>query len=298
MTILQHVLAGETHVTNNLDHLRRKCTDVRLKVMDQVAVAGNGHYGSAFSIVEIMVALYYDFLRVDGSDPKWSDRDRFVLSKGHACSAVYPILADLGFFDVAHLATFTRLNSILGDHPDCRKVPGFDFSSGSLGHGLSVAAGMAEALRFQKRDSRVVALIGDGEQNEGQVWEAAGYAGFRKLSNLLCICDRNEVCVDGRTEDVMGVDPMADRWRAFGWHITELDGHDLGALLEAFDQFDRRRRTGGPPTFILAHTIAGRGVDFMEGQAVWHLGYLHGPDEVEARRQITTMYDLAEQENV
>lgn len=281
----------------NIKLLQQKCTEVRLSVLDQVSVAGSGHYGPAFSATEIFVALYYGFLRVDGQRPDWPERDRFVLSKGHACSAVYPILADLGFFDREHLKTFTRLNSILGDHPDCRKVPGFDFSSGSLGHGLSVACGMAEGLRFQGHQSRVAAVIGDGEQNEGQIWEAAAYAGFRKLSNLLCICDRNGVCVDGRTEDILSVEPMADRWRAFGWHVEELDGHDLGALLDSFDRFEERRKEGGKPTFILAHTISGKGVDFIEREAVWHLGYLHGADEAEARRQINNMYAEKEKED-
>jgi transketolase len=281
----------------NIQALQQKCTEVRLSVLDQVAVAGSGHYGPAFSATEIFVALYYGFLRVDGQRPHWPERDRFVLSKGHACSGVYPILADLGFFDAEHLKTFTRLNSILGDHPDCRKVPGFDFSSGSLGHGLSVACGMAEGVRHQGFNSRVACVIGDGEQNEGQIWEAAGYAGFRKLSNLICICDRNEVCVDGRTEDIMSVEPMADRWRAFGWHVEELDGHDLGALVDAFDAFEQRRREGGKPTFIVAKTVSGKGVDFIEREAVWHLGYLHGADDVEARRQINGMYAQKQKED-
>lgn len=280
----------------DLPLLERKCIEVRLGVLDQVAVAGSGHYGPAFSATEIFVALYYAFLRLDPQRPAWPERDRFVLSKGHACSAIYPILADLGFFDRQHLATFTRLNSILGDHPDMQKVPGFDFSSGSLGHGLSVACGMAEGLRHQGLGSRVVAVIGDGEQNEGQVWEAAAYAGFRKLSNLLCICDRNGVCVDGRTEDIMSVEPMADRWRAFGWHVEDIDGHDLRVLVDRLAAFEQRRAAGGPPTFIIARTVSGRGVDFIEGDAAWHLGYLHGADEAEARRQIEAMYPAAQRE--
>lgn len=282
----------------NLNMLQEKCVEVRLSVMDQVAVAGSGHYGPSFSATEIFVGLYYAFMQVDPKKPTWPQRDRFVLSKGHACSAVYPILADLGFFDPAHLATFTRLNSILGDHPDCRKIPGFDFSSGSLGHGLSVACGMAEGVLQQGFDSRVTAVIGDGEQNEGQIWEAAGYAGYKKLSNLLCICDRNQVCVDGRTEEIMGVEPMADRWRAFGWHVEEIDGHDLGAIINQLEAFEKRRLAGGKPTFIIAHTISGKGVDFIEDQAVWHLGYLTGEDEERARSQIQDMYKKKELETV
>ncbi len=265
-------------------HARR----VRLAILDQAEVAKIGHYGPALSAVDILVALYYGLLEVDGSDPDRLDRDRFVLSKGHACSAIYPILVDKGFFDASHLETFTRLGSILGDHPDQKNIPGIDFSSGSLGHGVSIAAGMAEAGDLLDLDNRVAVVVGDGEQNEGQIWEAAGYAGHRHLSNLLVVCDRNQVCVDGRTEDVMSVEPMADRWRAFGWHTEEVDGHDLTALLAAFDRYDRRRsQPDAPPTFIVARTISGKGIDFIEDDAQWHLGYLTGADHDEAVRQIS-----------
>jgi transketolase len=271
--------------------LQDKCTEMRLTLLDEVEVAGSGHYGSCLSAIEIFVSLYYSLLDVRPDEPQWPARDRFVLSKGHACSAVYPILADLGFFPKAELATFTRLGSRLGDHPDMKKVPGFDFSSGSLGHGLSVAVGMAEAARLQGHGNRVTAMMGDGELNEGQIWEAVSYAGHRKLSNLLGIVDINTVSVDGKTETVLNFEPLDDKWRAFGWHVERLDGHDLEALLEAYRRFDERRTVAGsPPTVILADTIAGRGVSFIEGMAEWHVGYLGGVDRDRAEQDIRAMY--------
>ena len=173
--------------------LQDKAVFVRKAVMQEITVAGAGHYGSVFSAVEIFVSLYYGYLRLRPDDPRWADRDRFVLSKGHACSGVYPILADLGFFAAQELETYTRLGSRLGDHPDMRKVPGFDFSAGSLGHGLAIGLGIAEAQALRKSDSRTVVVMGDGEQNEGQIWEAGAYAGARKLANVLGIIDRNGV---------------------------------------------------------------------------------------------------------
>ena len=273
------------------EHLEERCTHVRLALLDEVEVAGSGHYGSCLSAIEILVSLYYSRLDVRPQEPHWPARDRFVLSKGHACSAVYPILADLGFFPAEELDTFTRLGSRLGDHPDMKKVPGFDFSSGSLGHGLSVAVGMAEALRLQRHGSRVVTLMGDGELNEGQIWEAAAYAGHRRLGNMLGIVDINTVSVDGKTEDVLGYEPLEDKWSAFGWHVERLDGHDLVALLDAYDRFDGRR--GDPdarPTVLLADTVAGRGISFIEGMAEWHVGYLGGSDRTRAEHDIRSMY--------
>jgi transketolase len=274
----------------HLAALAETCRDVRLAVLRQASIARIGHYGPAFSAVEILVSLYARLLRVDATQPARPDRDRLILSKGHACSALYPILVDLGFFDAAVLDTFTRLGSPLGDHPDMRKVPGIDFSSGSLGHGPSIGIGMVEGMRLQGIDGRVAVVVGDGEQNEGQIWEAAAYAGHRRLRELLVVCDRNGVMVDGRTEDILSVEPMADRWRAFGWEVAEVDGHDLAALGAAYDAFEQRRHSpDAPPTFILARTVSGNGVDFIEGDADWHLGYLAGADEDEAIRQIDAM---------
>jgi transketolase len=280
-----------TTSTMDIRQLEQKCTRIRLELIDEIEVAGSGHFGSCLSIVELVVTLYYGFLRVRPEEPRWPARDRFVLSKGHACSIVYPILADLGFFPRDWLATFTRLGSHLGDHPDLNKIPGFDFSSGSLGHGLSVAVGMAEGVRVQGHDSRVVALMGDGEMNEGQIWEAAGYAGHRRLGNLLGIVDVNRVSVDGLTSDVLDYEPLDEKWRAFGWRVERLDGHDMPALLEAYRRFDDlRREPDARPTVLIADTIVGRGIGFIEGMAEWHVGYLHGIDRERAEHDIRAMY--------
>ncbi len=273
--------------------LQSKSIEMRLRNLDEVEVAGSGHYGPSFSCMEILVSLYYSLLRVRGDEPAWPDRDRFVMSKGHACSALYPILADLGFFPETELASFTRLGSILGDHPDMRKVPGIDFSSGSLGHGLAIATGMAEGLRLAGRDARVTVLLGDGELDEGQIWEAAGYAGHRRLANLLAFVDVNRVSVDGFTQDLLAVEPIDQRFQAFGWTVERLDGHDHAALLAAYRRFDERRAADpqAAPTVIVADTVAGKGIDFIEGMAEWHVGYLGGVDRERAVASITSMFD-------
>jgi transketolase len=282
-----------TTTIESIEDLRRRCTEVRLAIMDEVEVAGSGHYGSSFSLIEILVSLYYGFLRVRPEEPGWPERDRFILSKGHGVSALYPILVGKGFFDPAHLKTFAQLGSILGDHPDVKKVPGVDFSSGSLGHGLSVGCGMAEAVRLRESGARVVVVMGDGELNEGQVWEAAAYAAHHRLSHLLGIVDRNRIQVDGPTAEILNLEPLAEKWRAFGWQVEEIDGHDLEALLAAYGRFEDRRRTNarhGEPSLIIANTTGGKGVPVIEGQAEWHIGYLEGPDREMAIREIRGMY--------
>lgn len=282
----------QTSTALSVSALEAKATQVRLDILDEVQVAGSGHYGSSLSIVEILVALYYGFLNVDPDEPELPSRDRLVLSKGHGCSALYAVLADLGFIERQELQTFTRLGSNLGDHPDVKKVRGVDFSAGSLGHGLSIGLGMAMAQRLRAIDSRVVVIHGDGEMNEGQVWEAAAYAGAHRISNLLVVIDRNQVQVDGSTEEILDFEPVSAKWAAFKWHVEQCDGHDLTALRAAYDGYDERRQSpGAPPTVLIADTTAGKGVDFIEGQAAWHVGYLHGDDNKEAIRQITAMYD-------
>jgi transketolase len=282
---------------SDMNALARKCVDTRLRALDLVEVAGSGHYGPAFSIVEILVSLYYDYLRIRPREPGWPERDRFVLSKGHAVSVLYPILADLGFIEPQVLSTFTALGSTLGDHPDMKKVPGIDFSSGSLGHGLSIGVGMAEAVRVQGYDSRVVVLVGDGELNEGQNWEAMTYAAHRRLGSLLAIVDANGVSVDGRVSEVLSMAPIPAKWEAFGWHVEEIDGHDLSELRAAFARFDERRATReAPPTVLVANTVAGRGVSFIEGMAEWHVGYFHGEDRRRAEQSIRAMHGFAGEE--
>ena len=290
---------GPPHLSPaELRRLQARCVETRLDVLELVEVAGSGHYGPAFSCVEILVALYDGYLRIDPARPDWPERDRFVLSKGHACSALYPLLADAGFFRREALGSFTRLGSPLGDHPDMKKIAGIDFSSGSLGHGLSVAVGMAEATRRTARDSRTVALLGDGELNEGQIWEAGAYAGARRLGSLLAIVDVNGVSVDGGTAEVLAMEPLEAKWHAFGWEVERLDGHDLEALRGAFSRYDDRRADGdAAPTALVADTVIGRGVPFIEGMAEWHVGYFHGVDRERAEAGIRAMYDALKDGN-
>ena len=246
---------------------------IRLETVRLTRIAGAGHYSSTFSAAELFAVLYYAHLRINPAEPDWPERDRFVLSKGHAAIGLYPVLADLGFFDAALLENYTRLGSPFGDHPDMKKIAGVDFSSGSLGHGLSVALGMALAARLQDRTYRVYCMMGDAELNEGQIWEAAMAAGHFGLSNLVGIVDRNRLGIDGDTEDILSVEPIEDRFASFGWSASRIDGHDVDAIGDALDSLSRDR-----PTLIVADTVKGRGVRMMEGSLNWHVGNLVGQD--------------------
>jgi len=267
-----------------LARLRDRALFCRRETIRLIAIAKSGHYGSVFSAAEIFAVLYYHVLRYDPQRPDWPDRDRFILSKGHAAVGLYPLLADVGFFDPALLDTYTRLGSPFGDHPDMRKIPGVDFSSGSLGHGLSVGVGMALAARVTGRNYRVYALLGDGEMDEGQVWEAAMSASHFKLGNLIAIVDRNRVSVDGDTAEVMEVEPVPDKWTAFGWRVLQVDGHDLEALLDCTAGLPAP--ASERPTVIIAHTVAGKGVSFMENRFEWHLGFLAPEDHERALAEL------------
>jgi transketolase len=264
--------------------LHDKANFSRKETIRLIAIAKSGHYGSVFSAAEILATLYYHVLRYDPRRPDWPDRDRFILSKGHAAVGLYPLLADVGFFDPALLDSYTRLGSAFGDHPDMRKIPGIDFSSGSLGHGLSVGVGMALAARVTGRRYRVYVLLGDGELDEGQVWEAAMSAAHFKLGNLIAIVDRNRVSVDGPTAEVMDIEPLPAKWAAFGWQVHEVDGHDLAALLDRFAALPDP--AAAQPTAIIAHTVAGKPVSFMEHRFEWHLGYLAPADQAQALAEL------------
>ena len=259
-----------------LDRLADRARFIRLETVRLARIAGAGHYTSTFSCAEILSTLFYHQLRIRPSEPQWPDRDRFVMSKGHAAIGWYPVLADLGYFPAGELDQFTRLGSPFGDHPDMRKVIGADFSSGSLGHGLSVGVGMALAARVQRRDHRVYVLLGDGELCEGQIWEAAMSAAHHGLGNLVAIVDRNQLCIDGRTEDVMAVEPIDGRFDAFGWETHRIDGHDLGALVDTLGALEPS--SGDAPQLIVADTVKGRGVRMMELSLLWHVGSLMGDD--------------------
>lgn len=249
---------------------------VRLETLRLTRIAGAGHYSSTFSAAELFAALYYAHLRIDPARPDWPDRDRFILSKGHAAIGLYPVLADLGFFDAALLDEYTRLGSPFGDHPDMKKITGVDFSSGSLGHGLSIGVGMALAARMQERDYRVYCMLGDGELHEGQIWEAAMAASHFQLQGLVGIVDRNGLCIDGHTEDIMAIEPIDERFRSFGWDVRRIDGHNFDAILGALDALEPAGV--GAPQMIIADTIKGRGVQMMEGSLNWHVGNLVGRD--------------------
>lgn len=261
--------------------IRERALFARLETVRLISIAKTGHYASGFSCAEILATLYYGVMNLRRGEPDWPDRDRFLFGKGHAAATLYPLLADWGFFDPSELDGYTRLGSAFGDHPDMTRIPGIDFSSGSLGHALSTGTGMALGLRMQKRPSNVYVLLGDGELHEGQIWEAALGAAHHRVSNLVAIVDRNGYSLDGRVDDVTGIEPLADKWRAFGWEAHEVDGHDAGALLTLLRSLaadpDRTR-----PAVVIAHTVKGKGISYMERDFGWHLGWLAEQDEINA----------------
>ncbi|MGE5396866.1 MAG: transketolase, partial [Chitinophagales bacterium] len=239
--------------------------------------AGSGHPGGSLSAVDIMACLYFWEMKYDAGRPDWPDRDRFVLSKGHAAPLLYAVLAESGFFPREELFSLRKLGSPLQGHPDMRKLAGVEASTGSLGQGIGWAVGMALAARLDQRESRVYTLLGDGEIEEGIVWEAIMAAAHYKLENLVAIVDCNGLQIDGPVTRVMSPEPVADKFRAFGWHVEEINGHDLQAIMKALDQ--ARQNTGGP-TAIVARTVKGKGVSFMENQVDWH-GKAPSRDEAE-----------------
>lgn len=267
-----------------LKKLRDKAQMVRLETIRLIEIAKVGHYSSVFSCAEIFAALYYDIMQLS-EDPNWPDRDRFLMGKGHAAVGLFPILADKGWITSDVLNGYTRLGNPLGDHPDMRKVPGVDFSSGSIGHALSNGAGMALGGQKQGRDFRTFVMLGDGEMQEGQVWEAALFAGNQNLSRLVAIVDRNGYQLDGKVDEEAGIEPLADKWRAFGWEVHDVDGHDLRALTTLL-RLVRADASRTRPCCIIARTVKGRGVSYMETEPGWHLGYLAPVDADEARREI------------
>lgn len=228
---------------------------------------GRGHIGSSMSLVEILRVLYDDILRIRPHEPGWPGRDRLILSKGHGCLALYAVLADLGFFRAEELDRFCRASAILGGHPEAAKVPGIEASTGALGHGLSIGVGMALAARIACRDSRIFVVMGDGEIDEGSVWEAAMSAGKHRLSGLTAIVDYNKLQSAGRTADIQDLEPLADKWRAFGFAVAEVDGHDVAALRAVFGGLPL---AAGRPTAVICHTVKGRGIPFAENDPAWH----------------------------
>ena len=241
--------------------------ELRLTVIDVMAWSGGAHVGGSLSIMDILTILYFKYLNIDPAKPQWADRDRFILSKGHAAAGYIPVLAKRGYFPEESLKTFNHFGSPFAMHPDCNKVIGCDASAGSLGHGLSMAVGLGLGARYLQKPWKTVCLMGDGECCEGSIWEAAMSAAHFKLGNVIGIVDRNRLMIDGQTEDVMSLEPFGDKWRAFGWKILEVDGHDFDQLDDALTQ---AWAATDQPVLILANTIKGKGVDFMENNVVYH----------------------------
>jgi transketolase len=251
---------------SNIDELKAMARELRRDIVQTIFTAGSGHPGGSLSELDILIALYFQVMRHDPANPQWPDRDRFILSKGHASPGLYAVLARAGYFPKEELSTFRKLNSRLQGHAH-PMTPGVEMNSGSLGMGLSFALGCALAARLDHKDYLVYVLLGDGECDEGQVWEAAMAAAHHKATNLIAFVDRNRIQNDRFTDDVMSLEPLAQKWRSFGWRVLETDGHDFGAVLAAIDKA-RRRRTR--PTVIIAHTVKGKGVSFMENNPAFH----------------------------
>ncbi|MBZ5576623.1 MAG: transketolase [Acidobacteriia bacterium] len=250
---------------------------IRREIIEMIGTAGSGHPGGSLSAVEIVVQLYFDFMRIDPQNPKWPDRDRFILSKGHACPVLYAAMAEAGLAPKDQLNTLRKLGSVYQGHPDVRFLPSLEASTGSLGEGLSMALGMGLADRLDGRPNRTYVMMGDGEIQEGQIWEAAMSGTFHKVDNVVAIVDYNGIQLDGFVKDIMEVKPLADKWRAFGWNTLEIDGHDFTAIRKALEQ---AQATKGQPSCIVAHTVKGKGVSFMENNPKFH-GMAPTPAEME-----------------
>lgn len=250
---------------------------LRRHIISMIAKAGSGHPGGSLSAVEILTVLFFKVMRHDPANPQWAERDRFVLSKGHAAPTLYAALAESGYFPVAELDTLRKLGSRLQGHTDRTATPGVEMSAGSLGQGLSFAIGMALAARLDSKSYRVYVLLGDGECDEGQVWEAAMSAAHFKVDNLTAIVDHNKIQLDGWNREIMNLEPLGEKWRSFGWHVIEVDGHSFDQLLAALDEAILVK---GKPTVIIAHTIKGKGVSFMENNVEFH-GRAPTPEETQ-----------------
>ncbi|MBQ1215804.1 MAG: transketolase [Firmicutes bacterium] len=251
----------------NYELLAQKAADIRVDIIREVHAAASGHPGGSLSASDIVTVLYFHEMNIDPADPKKEDRDKFVLSKGHAAPVQYAAMAERGYFPKEELLTLRKLGSRLQGHPSMKMLPGIEMSTGSLGQGVGVAVGMAMANKLDGKDGRVYTLLGDGEIQEGLVWEAAMAAAHYKLDNLCAIVDWNGLQIDGKNEDVMNVKPIDDKFKAFGWNVIEIDGHNLEEIVEAFE---RARACKGRPTMILAKTHKGYGVSFMTDNAGWH----------------------------
>lgn len=267
--------------------LKAKAANIRMDLLRMIHNAKTGHTGGSLSNTDILTALYYRIMKLDPQNPKWDMRDRFIASKGHSVESLWCILADLGFFPKEELQTFSQFGSRLIGHPN-NKVNGIEMNTGALGHGLAISVGMALASKRDKSGYRVFCLMGDGEQAEGSVWEAAMAGAHFKLDNLIGIIDRNRLQISGSTEDVMGLDPLEDKWEAFGWHVVSINGNDMDELVHALEAAPA---AGNKPTLIMANTVKGKGVSFAENSAKWHH---HVPSDEQLELAINELTALLE----
>lgn len=265
-------------VLSTPEELAARAREIRKHVVRMVGAAGSGHPGGSMSAADIVTVLYFNEMNIRPEDPGWPQRDRFVLSKGHAAPVLYAALAEAGYFPIEDLLTLRCIDSHLQGHPSMRSTPGVEMSTGSLGQGLSAACGMAIAAKLDGDPRRVYVMLGDGELEEGQIWEAAMTAAHRKLDNLAAFVDSNRLQIDGTTAEVKSMGRIGERFAAFGWHVIEIDGHDMSAIMAALAE---ARRVQGRPTVIVARTVKGKGVSFMENQVGWH-GTAPKPDQVQA----------------
>ena len=275
---------GQVRTNKDLiDHLKGKARQIKVELLKLAAHTEEGHCPSALSIADIVAVLYFHHMRHDPGNPNWGERDRFILSKGHGCLALYSALHCCGYFDRNKLYTFLEPGSGLPGHPLLKGAPGVEASTGSLGHGMSISVGMAMAARMDRQAHRICCIVGDGECNEGIVWEAAMLAAHHKLDNLLCIVDRNNYQCDGFAENILNMGAMDEKWQSFGWEARVCDGHSIKDLVDVLDQVPFVK---GRPSVVVASTVKGKGVDFMESSAEWHYRAPRGDEVAEALRQI------------
>ncbi len=269
------------HTTRKQTDLKETSRQVRIDILDMLNRAESGHTGGSLSAADILTALYFSHMNHDSSNPNWEDRDRFILSKGHGAPALYSVLARCGYFDLEELKSLRKTGSMLQGHPDMNTTPGVEISTGSLGQGLSIANGMALGLKLDKKNCRVYVLMGDGEVQEGQIWEAAMSAAHYKIDNLCALLDLNGLQIDGPVEEVMNIEPITDKWQSFGWHVFEVDGHDIDAILDALYKAEKIK---GKPSIIICNTVKGKGVSFFENKVEYH-GVSPSDEELERALQ-------------
>ena len=268
----------------SIENLKATCEDIRADIVKMTAAAGSGHPGGSLSSVELLTALYFNVMNHKPLEPNWPDRDRFILSKGHICPILYAVMARTGYFPVEELMTLRKFGSRLQGHPNAKVLPGLESSSGSLGQGLSIANGLALAAKLDNKSYRVYCLMGDGELQEGQIWEAMMTAPHYRLDNVCAVVDFNNLQIDGTVDDVMGLEPLAKKWSSFNWHVIEIDGHDLSQVLEAYKEAANHK---GQPSVIIAKTTKGKGVSFMEDVAGWHG---KSPNQEELKKALQEIY--------